>query len=99
MGVLDKIFGGSDDDKKKADFSDVRSGSSSTAPTPAASAPSTPATASRTYTVVKGDSLSKIAKREYGDAARWHAIYDANRDKISNPDLIHPGQVLTIPGA
>ncbi len=96
MGVLDKIFGGSDDDKKKADFSDVRSGSSSTAPTPAASAP---ATASRTYTVVKGDSLSKIAKREYGDAARWHAIYDANRDQISNPDLIHPGQVLTIPGA
>ena len=52
---------------------------------------------SRTYTVVAGDSLSKIAKREFGDANKWHAIYDANRDKIKDPDLIHPGQVLTLP--
>ncbi len=44
-----------------------------------------------------GDSLSKIAKRELGDANKWNAIYEANRDKISNPDLIHPGQVLTLP--
>jgi nucleoid-associated protein YgaU len=47
--------------------------------------------------VVSGDSLSKIAKREYGDAGKWHAIYEANRDKIKDPDLIHPGQVLNIP--
>ena len=47
--------------------------------------------------MVSGDSLSKIAKHQYGDAAKWHAIYEANRDKIKNPDLIHPGQVLTIP--
>jgi nucleoid-associated protein YgaU len=74
-------------DKPIADFSDVQSGSSSTAP----SANLT------TYTVKSGDSLSKIAKHVYGDADKWHAIYEANRDKIKNPDLIHPGEVLTLP--
>jgi nucleoid-associated protein YgaU len=78
------------DDRPKADFSDVESGSSSTASTPAAG---------RTYTVQKGDSLSKIAKREYGDAQSWHRIYEANRDTIKNPDLIYPGQVIRIPDA
>ena len=48
-------------------------------------------------TVKAGDSLSKIAKRELGDGNKWKAIYDANKDKIKDPDLIHPGQVLTIP--
>ncbi len=47
----------------------------------------------------KGDSLSKIAKRVYGDAQQWHKIHEANRDIIDNPDLIHPGQVLKLPGA
>jgi nucleoid-associated protein YgaU len=51
----------------------------------------------RSYTVVAGDSLSKIAKREYGDAQKWKQIYEANRDKIKDPDLIYPGQVLNIP--
>jgi nucleoid-associated protein YgaU len=93
MGVLDKIFGGGGKDEKgKADFSDVRSGSSSTAPTPPGQR-----LPGRTYTVVAGDSLSKIAKREYGDASKWPKIYEANRDQIQNPDLIHPGQVLTLP--
>lgn len=73
-----------------ADFSDVASGNSSTAP---------PAASGQTYTVKSGDSLSKIAKHVYGDANAWHRIYEANRDKIKNPDLIHPGQVLTIPAA
>ena len=49
------------------------------------------------YTVVAGDSLSRIAKREYGDANAWHRIFEANRDIIKDPDLIHPGQNLTIP--
>lgn len=71
-----------------ADFSDVTGGSSSTAPA-----------AGQTYMVKSGDSLSKIAKHLYGDANSWHKIYEANRDKIKNPDLIHPGQVLTIPSA
>ncbi len=78
--------------KPKADFSNVQSGSSSTAPAPAASG-------ARTYTVTKGDSLSKIAQREYGDAQKWRQIYEANRDQISNPDLIYPGQTLTLPDA
>jgi nucleoid-associated protein YgaU len=101
MGLFDKILG---KEEKKADFSDVKSGSSSSAPAPSptggmgtAPAAGTGASSARTYTVVSGDSLSKIAKREYGDAQKWHAIYEANRDKIKNPDLIHPGQVLTIP--
>jgi nucleoid-associated protein YgaU len=47
-----------------------------------------------TYTVVSGDSLSKIGAK-YG--VSWKAIYDANRDIISNPDMIHPGQEIKIP--
>jgi nucleoid-associated protein YgaU len=71
------------------DFSDVQGGSSSSAPPPA----------TREYTVKSGDSLSKIAKQIYGDANAWRRIFQANTDKIKNPDLIHPGQVLTIPPA
>jgi nucleoid-associated protein YgaU len=94
MGLLDNVFGKHDDrDKKKEDFSDVQGGSSSTAPAPAPSAE----IAVRAYTVVAGDSLSKIAKREYGDASKWPRIYEANRAAIKNPDLIYPGQVLTLP--
>jgi len=78
--------------RPKADFSDVESGSSSTAPSPSAGT-------GRTYTIQKGDSLSKIAKREYGDAQQWPRIFEANRDIIKDPDLIHPGQVLRIPDA
>ena len=47
--------------------------------------------------VVAGDSLSKIAKREYGDASQWKKIHEANKDTIKNPDLIHPGQTLRLP--
>ena len=51
-----------------------------------------------TYTVVSGDSLSKIAKHHYGDAAKWHQIYEANKATIgTNPDHIEIGQVLTLP--
>ncbi|WP_223651944.1 LysM peptidoglycan-binding domain-containing protein [Hymenobacter psoromatis] len=56
------------------------------------------AAASTTYTVVSGDSLSKIAKNHYGDAANWHQIYEANKAIIgSNPDHIEVGQELTLP--
>ena len=82
----------------KPDFSNVKSGSSSTAPSPApkvGSAP--PAPAPRTYTVVKGDSLSKIAKKFYGDANEWNRIFEANQDIIKDPDKIRPGQTLKIP--
>ena len=53
--------------------------------------------AGKTYTVVKGDSLSKIAQREYGDAQQWTRIFEANRDIIKDPDLIYPGQSLRLP--
>ena len=53
--------------------------------------------ASATYTVKKGDSLSKIAKKLYGDASKWKAIFEANQPMIKNADLIYPGQVLRIP--
>ena len=57
-----------------------------------------PETAGDSYTVVSGDSLSKIAKHHYGDAAKWHQIYEANKVLIgNNPDLIEVGQVLTLP--
>jgi nucleoid-associated protein YgaU len=65
------------------DFSNVKSGASSTA--------------TRIYEVVSGDSLSKIAKREYGDANKWKKIFEANSDLIKDPNKIFPGQKLKIP--
>lgn len=51
----------------------------------------------KTYTVKSGDCLWKIAKQFYGNGAQYTKIYNANTDKIKNPNLIYPGQVLTIP--
>jgi len=68
---------------KMPDFSNVQSGSSSTA--------------GKTYVVVSGDSLSKIAKREYGNANDWNRIFEANKDILKDPDKIYPGQKLRIP--
>ena len=65
------------------DFSNVQGGSSSTA--------------TKIYEVVSGDSLSKIAKREYGNADEWKRIYEANQDILKDPDKIYPGQKLKIP--
>lgn len=90
MGIFDK----KDKPKTRPDFSNVQEGSSSTARTPSSS-PS--ASTGSTYVVKAGDSLSKIAKAHYGDADQWRRIYEANRDQIKDPDLIHPGQSLRIP--
>jgi nucleoid-associated protein YgaU len=91
----------------KPDFSNVQGSVASTAPDASARADfgnvqgsvasTAPDAAPRTYTVVAGDNLSKIAKHFYGHANDWRRIFDANRDQISNPDLIKPGQVLKIP--
>lgn len=51
----------------------------------------------RTYEVVAGDTLSKIAKRFYGDAAKYPKIFEANRDQLKDPNVIKPGQRLKIP--
>lgn len=55
------------------------------------------ATSGDTYTVVKGDCLWNIAKKFYKKGALYTKIYNANKDKIKNPNLIYPGQVLIIP--
>jgi nucleoid-associated protein YgaU len=53
--------------------------------------------AGKTYTVQSGDTLSKIAKQFYGNAADYMKIFNANTDKLSDPDKIKPGQQLVIP--
>jgi nucleoid-associated protein YgaU len=75
-------------DDEMPDFSDVQSGASSTAPA---------AQAFETYVVVKGDTLSKIAKRVYGSANSWQKIFEANTDVLKDPNKIFPGQKLKIP--
>ena len=53
----------------------------------------------QTYTVKSGDTLSKIAKERLGDANAYMKIFNANKDQLSDPDKIKPGQVLKIPAA
>ncbi|MEZ4817999.1 MAG: LysM peptidoglycan-binding domain-containing protein [Flavobacteriaceae bacterium] len=49
------------------------------------------------HTVASGESLSKIAKHYYGNAMKYTAIFEANKNILKNPDVIHPGQELVIP--
>ena len=63
----------------------------------AAAGAATKASAETTYTVKSGDTLSKIAKEQLGDANAYMAIFEANRDQLNDPNLIKPGQVLKIP--
>jgi nucleoid-associated protein YgaU len=51
----------------------------------------------KTYTVKKGDTLSGIARDHLGDAKEYMRIFDANKDQLTDPDKIMPGQVLKIP--
>jgi nucleoid-associated protein YgaU len=64
---------------------------------PAAGAGGGAAAAARTYTVQAGDTLSKIAKEHLGNANAYMKIFDANKDQLTDPDKIKPGQVLKIP--
>ena len=58
----------------------------------------TPAKATmKTYTVKSGDTLGEIAKRELGSAGKYMDIFNANKDQLTDPDKIKPGQVLKIP--
>jgi nucleoid-associated protein YgaU len=54
--------------------------------------------AAKTYTVKAGDTLSKIAKDHLGSAGAYMKIFEANKDQLTDPDKIKPGQVLKIPG-
>ncbi|MEO7275715.1 MAG: LysM peptidoglycan-binding domain-containing protein [Vicinamibacterales bacterium] len=60
-------------------------------------APAAAAPAGKTYTVKSGDTLSGIAKAELGNAGDYMKIFEANKDQLSDPDKIKPGQVLKIP--
>jgi len=64
------------------------------APKPGAAAP---VSSMKTYTVKKGDTLSAIAREYLGDAKEYMRIFDANKDQLTDPDKIMPGQVLKIP--
>jgi len=57
------------------------------------------AAAGSTYTVKAGDTLSKIAKETLGESGKYMAIFNANKDQLTDPDKIKPGQVLKIPTA
>ena len=63
----------------------------------AAGGSGTAAAGARTYTVKPGDTLSKIAKEHLGNANAYMKIFEANKDQLTNPDLIKPGQVLRLP--
>lgn len=99
-------------DPNKPDFSNVKSGVTSTAPEAppkpdfsnvqsgvTSTAEILPDAGEQTYTVASGDTLSRIAKKFYGNANQWRVIFEANGDQIKNPDLIRVGQVLKIPAA
>ena len=57
----------------------------------------TSGSAARTYTVKAGDTLGKIAKETLGDAGAYMQIFNANKDQLTDPDKIKPGQVLKLP--
>ncbi len=78
-------------DDEMPDFSGVTGGASTTAKSAA------PAVVYETYKVQPGDSLSKIAKKKYGNANLWKLIFEANQERIKNPDLIQVGWELRIP--
>ena len=78
----------------------VRAPAPAATPAPAHAQAAPAAAPQPAFSVVKsGDTLSGIAKRFYGDANRYHEIFEANRPMLSDPDKIYPGQTLRVPGA
>ena len=84
-------------DWQKDIVADIHVTRAASAPAPAAPAAAPAPPAGKTYTVQPGDTLSKIAKEYLGSANAYTKIFDANKDQLSDPDKIRPGQVLRIP--
>ena len=78
-------------------YSDLIADIQAPAAAAAAAAASGPSTTARTYTVQPGDSLSKISKEFYGNANQYMKIFEANKDKLTDPDKIKAGMNLVIP--
>jgi nucleoid-associated protein YgaU len=93
--VKDKIW----DQIKLVDpnFSDLTAQIDAPAAQAAAASASGPSSGSRTYHVQAGDNLSKISKQFYGDANKYMKIYEANKDKMADPDHVRAGTDLIIP--
>jgi uncharacterized protein YidB (DUF937 family) len=87
---------GKDEDEQQSSNSEQQATNASAAAVATGTGPAA-ATSVRTYTVSSGDTLSQIAKQFYNDSNQWPRIFDANRDVLSNPDRIFPGQHLRIP--
>jgi len=81
-------------DWQKEIVADIKVAAAAHAP---AAGPRTQDESPRTHTVQAGDTLSAIAKKYYGNANEYMEIYNANRDQLSDPNKISPGQVLKIP--
>ena len=111
MGLLDFLNKGNEKkaspqtNKTQPNISPLAKPTTQAQPQPASTASTAPAATQPTgsaakfemYTVKEGDWLSKIAGRYYGDVHKWDRIFQANRDQISDPDKIRPGQILKIP--
>lgn len=78
-------------------FSDLTADIDAPAAAAAAASASGPSSTARSYTVQPGDSLSKISKQFYGDANKYMKIFEANKDKLSDPDKVRAGMELVIP--
>ncbi len=84
-------------DWQKEIVADIRVSAAAAARPAAQATTATQPTQTTTYTVESGDTLSAIAKRFLGNANDYMEIFNANRDQLSDPDKIKPGQVLKIP--
>ena len=93
QGHADSVAGGSGGGGVSPDFSNVQ-GHSDTVPGGSGAGGGM---GSQTYTVKKGDTLSHIAQHHYGKARNWPAIFEANREQLQTPALIHHRQVLRLP--
>ncbi len=100
MGFLDMLrpkFGKKEAPPSASAPAVRNAGESPVARIPEAGAGTVASTSAKTYTVKAGDTLSKIAKSELGDASKYTVLFEANRDVLKDADKIYPGQVLKIP--